>query len=73
MSISLGDTLYIPAGDMHGWWVARILSPNGQVFLHRSEDAIGSTKWGPNPNTLLKQGAKKLSVDPIGRIRPAND
>lgn len=73
MSISLGDTIHIPDGDRQGCWVARILSPNGQVYFHRVEDAVGLSKWGPNPNTLLQLGARKISVDPIGRIRPARD
>jgi CRISPR-associated endonuclease Csn1 len=73
MSISLGDTIRIPEGEKKGLWVARIISANGQIFSHRIEDATGDTKWGPNPNTLLKERAEKVSVDPIGRIRPAND
>ncbi len=73
MSISLGDTIYIPDGEKKGWWVARILSPNKQIFFHRIEDALGDSKWGPNPNTLMQLGAKKVSIDPIGRVRPAKD
>lgn len=75
MSISLGDTVRIPAGEKAGFWVANILSANGQIFFRRAEDAspTGDTKWGPNPNTLLKAKAEKVSIDPIGRIRPAND
>ena len=73
MSLSLGDTIQIPDGDKAGLWVANILSANGQIFFRRVEDADGKTKWGPNSNTLLSMKGQKVSVDPIGRIRPAND
>ncbi|AHJ63286.1 putative cytosolic protein [Granulibacter bethesdensis] len=73
MSIALGDTIRIDQGDKAGYWVAKALSANGQIFFRHVEDAIGATKWGPKANTLLKEGAKKVSVDPIGRVRPAND
>lgn len=75
MSIALGDTIRILAGDRAGLWVANILSANGQIFFRRAEDAspTGDSKWGPNANTLFKEKAEKISVDPIGRVRPAND
>jgi CRISPR-associated endonuclease Csn1 len=75
MSIALGDTIGIEQGERTGHWVANILSANGQIFFRRVEDALptGETKWGPNANTLFKEGARKLSIDPIGRVRPAND
>ncbi|MCL2714535.1 MAG: type II CRISPR RNA-guided endonuclease Cas9 [Alphaproteobacteria bacterium] len=73
MSISLGDTVCICHGEKAGYWIANILSANGQIFFRRAEDASGESKWGPNANTLFKENACKLSVDPIGRVRPAND
>ena len=73
MSIALGDTIRIPAGERAGLWVAKILSANGQIFFWRAEDSMGETKWGPNPNTLLNEKAEKVAIDPIGRIHPAND
>lgn len=75
MSVSLGDTIKIPGGEKAGFWVAHILSANGQIYFRRIEDASpnGESKWGPKPSTLLEEGAQKLSIDPIGRIRSAND
>lgn len=75
MSAALGDTVRIPEGEKAGLWVANILSANGQIFFRRIEDATSSPegKWGPNPNTLLKERAQKVSIDPIGRVRSAND
>lgn len=73
MSIALGDTVRIDRGEKTGYWVANILSANGQIFFRRAEDANGESKWGPNANTLFKENARKVSVDPIGRVRPAND
>ena len=73
MSVALGDTIRISDGERAGLWVANILSANGQIYFWRAEDAKGDTKWGPNANTLFKEKAQKLSIDPIGRIRTAND
>ena len=73
MSISLGDTVYIDSGEKAGYWVANGLSANGQIFLFRPEDASGDSKWTPRVNTLCKENARKVSIDPIGRVRPAND
>ena len=75
MSLSRGDMIAIPSGDREGLWVVRKLSSNGQIFLKKHTDATGANEglWGPGPGPLLKMKARKISIDPIGRIRPAND
>ena len=75
MSLSPGDMIEIPDGEHKGIWVVRKLSGNGQIFFKKSIDATpaGEGMWGPSPGPLLAMKARKVSVDPIGRIRPAND
>jgi CRISPR-associated endonuclease Csn1 len=73
MSLAPGDALEFPNGVKAGIWVVAGLWANGQIVIERATDATESTRTAPNPSTLLSQGARKVSVDPIGRIRPAND
>ena len=75
MSLSAGETLEVASGEKKGFWVVRKLSANGQIFVKRIGDATPVTEglWGPSPGPLLASGSTKVSIDPIGRIRPAND
>lgn len=75
MSLSLGDTFLIPSGDRAGYWTVKTIAGNGQIFCKplNSADRSSSGQWGPSPAPLVKLGARKVSVDPIGRIRSAND
>lgn len=73
MSLSAGDTIEFAGGEMKGCWTVTGAWSNGQVVIQRSNDAIGDTTTRPNPTSLPKQGARKVSVDPIGRVRKAND
>ena len=73
MSLSPGDTLDFPDGDKVGIRIVQGVWDSGQVVTHEHLDATGATVWRPNTNSIVKQNAKKLSVDPIGRIRTAND
>ncbi len=75
MTLSLGDTFQIPAGAKAGYWTVKSISGNGQIFSKLINNADPSAKelWGPSPAPLIKLSAKKLSIDPIGRIFQAND
>jgi len=75
MSLSLGDTFLIPSGEQAGYWTVKTIAGNGQVFCKplNSADPSSSGQWGPSPGPLIKLGARKVSIDPIGRIRSAND
>lgn len=75
MSLSLGDTFYIPMGERAGYWAVKTISANGQIFCKPIADADTSSAglWGPSPSPLAKLNPRKVSVDPIGRVRPAND
>ena len=73
MSLSPGDALYFPGGDKAGIRIVQGVWGNGQIVTQDHMDVTGSTVWKPNANSIVKQGAKKFSIDPIGRVRPAND
>jgi CRISPR-associated endonuclease Csn1 len=75
MSLGLGDTILIDEGERKGYWTPKSILGNGQLFLKTITDAgVGNVGlWAPSPGPLVKAGAKKIAVDPIGRVRPAND
>jgi len=73
MSLSAGDALEFPAGKKAGVWIVGGVWSNGQILLERASDAIHASTTRPTPGALLREGARKISVNPIGLIRPAND
>jgi CRISPR-associated endonuclease Csn1 len=75
LSLSLGDTFYVPDGDRKGYWNVKSISSNGQIFSKpiNSADMSATGQWGPSPAPLIKANVQKVSIDPIGRIRKAND
>ncbi|ASJ91142.1 type II CRISPR RNA-guided endonuclease Cas9 [Porphyrobacter sp. CACIAM 03H1] len=73
MSLAQGDTLSFPDGKLQGLWIVHGVWAGGQIVLWRAEDATGSSVFRPTAASILKSGGRKVSVDPIGRIRPARD
>ncbi|MCI0467740.1 MAG: hypothetical protein L0Y57_12155, partial [Beijerinckiaceae bacterium] len=73
MSLAPGDTLHFPSGKMQGYWTAQGVWAAGQIVLWRVEDAEGTTVFRPGAASIMKENARKVSIDPIGRVRPAND
>lgn len=74
MSLSIGDALSFEKLEDEDYWVVNKLSANGQVSMRRHTDADKTGRlWSPSARTFAEKGARKISVDPIGRIRPAND
>ena len=74
MSLSKGDSLHLVKDNQHEIMIVQSISSNGQVTLAHHMNADKKNKWIPKANSLIdKYHAKKISVDPIGRIRPAND
>ena len=73
MSLAPGDTLRFTAGKMAGDWIVKGAWAAGQIVLWRAEDARGTTVIRPVAASILRDGGRKVAVDPIGRIRPAND
>jgi CRISPR-associated endonuclease Csn1 len=74
MSICPGDTLEFPdASGSSRYRIVQSLWSNGQVVLVDHTDADKKTKNQPGIASIIKAGARKVSVDPIGRVRPARD
>jgi len=46
---------------------------SGVIVTHFHTDADGSSVWRPSPGSLLSMMAHKITIDPVGRINPAND
>lgn len=73
MSLAQGDTVSFSDGKLKGLWIVQGVWSSGQVVLWRAEDATGSSVFRPTAASIMKSGGHKVSVDPIGRIRPARD
>lgn len=71
MSLAPGEALEFPNGK--GFWIVQGVWANGQVVLEHANDACHATTTRPAPSVLLKKAARKVSLDPIGRVRPASD
>ena len=73
MSLSIGDSVVFNSDD-ENFWIVNKLSANGQVHMRRHTDADSTGKlWSPKASTFIEKGAKKISIDPVGRIHAAND
>ncbi len=73
MSLSQGDALSMQIGDSAGIWIVCSIWSGGQVVLELAHDAAHATTTRPTANTLLTQAARKISIDPIGRIKHSGD
>lgn len=79
-SLMGGDTIELSEGELRRLFVARTLASNGQISLVGINDArkikdIKEAKqwWSPKADALRDRQARKVSVDVLGRVRPAND
>lgn len=72
-SLCPGDALHLPGGGHAGIWIVRSIWDGGRVVLERHTDSVSRTVWRPTINSLMTSKARKISIDPIGRIRPARD
>ena len=73
MSLSPGDALQFPEGDKTKVRIVESVWALGPIVMLDHNDAKGETRYRPNASSIVNQGARKLSVDPIGRVHPAND
>jgi CRISPR-associated endonuclease Csn1 len=74
MSLCPGDTLEFPdASGSSRYRIVQSLWSNGQVVLVDHTDADKKSKNQPGIASIIRAGARKVSVDPIGRVRPAGD
>lgn len=74
MSLAPGDVLEFPQEDgAKRYRVVTSVWASGQVVLEEHAEAKGNVWSRPKAASLLKLGARKVSVDAIGWVRPAND
>lgn len=87
MSLSPGDVIEFQKGKEQGFWVVHGITSNGRPTLADINDARptsikesekrrmdGKRKdFEPRFGGFMSRQPRKLSVDPIGRVRPAND
>lgn len=87
MTLSPGDIIEFQKGDESGLWVVHGINSSGRPVLGRLNDARPTTAneahrlgvdgkrndFEPRFRGFMKRQPKKLSVDPIGRVRSAND
>ena len=73
MSLSPGDSLQLTRNGETKVRVVESVWAAGPVVMVDHDDAAGATKFRPNAGSIVASGAKKVSIDPIGRIRSAND
>jgi CRISPR-associated endonuclease Csn1 len=74
MSLCAGDTVEFPLGDgMTRYRIAQSVWANGQIVLIDHADAAQTSKNQPGIASIIASDARKVSVDPIGRVRPARD
>ena len=73
MSLSPGDAVEFTDGDKKGIWIVTGVWANGPIVLERDVDASSATTTRPNARSLLRDGARKIAIDPIGCVRKAND
>ena len=86
-SLSQGDVVEFLKGQEKGLWVVHSIASEGRPALARINDARPTTDseahkqrmggkrkdFRPRLGGFMKRCPKKISVDPIGRIRPASD
>lgn len=75
MSLAKGDIVTL-SDERANHWVVREIKSNGQITLVPHYDARPTKQavaFKPTVAGLMKLGPRKVSVDPIGRIRPAKD
>jgi CRISPR-associated endonuclease Csn1 len=73
MSLAAGDAVQFAAGEKQGIRIVQGVWASGAIVTLAHDDAVGTSVWRPSAGTIVNSGAKKISIDPIGRIRKAGD
>ena len=73
MSLSPGDSLVFSKNGETKIRIIESVWSAGPIVMVDHDDATGATKFRPNAKSIVASGGTKVSVDPIGRVRPAND
>jgi CRISPR-associated endonuclease Csn1 len=74
MSLSKGDTVRLD-DPRAPYWIVKKIKSNGQITLapHTVARPTDQELFSPALRGFMKLNPRKVSVDPIGRVRPAND
>ena len=76
MSLAMGDAIEFPANHkMKGYRIVQGVWASGVVVTRTHTDATSDkeTIWYPSAASILAANARKVLIDPVGRVRPAND
>ncbi len=87
MSLSPGDVVEFQEGEKKGLWVIHSIASEGRPTLAKINDARPTSvkeaekqgmdgkreNFQPRFGGFMLRRPRKVSIDPIGRIRPAND
>ncbi|MCG8509756.1 MAG: type II CRISPR RNA-guided endonuclease Cas9, partial [Rhodospirillales bacterium] len=73
MSLAPGDTIEFLKEGSRDLLVVQGVWASGVIVTLDHRDAVGSSIWRPSAGSIVAANARKVTVDPIGRIRPAND
>jgi CRISPR-associated endonuclease Csn1 len=87
VSLAPGEAVEFLQGENRGIWIVQGAWSSGQIVLTRDRDARPTNKteaqrlgmdgsreeYRPKVSIFLSDNVRKISIDPIGRIHPAND
>lgn len=72
MTLRPGDVLHRRVGDLDEYRLVRKFLGSGAIFYKALTQAtVPKPEVSSRPGPMLQEGWKKVSVDPIGRVRPA--
>ncbi len=72
-SLCIGDTLECEIDGKKGYWIVKKLWSTGPITIQPHSAARDLDRFNPTATKLFREGARKVVVDPIGRVFPAND
>lgn len=73
MSLAPGDAIVFTRDGKDELRIVQGVWASGIVVTLAHTDAEGSSVWRPSAGSVLNAGARKVAVDPIGRVRKTND
>lgn len=74
MSLAPGEVLEFPGENgTKNYRIVTSVWASGQIVLEEHTEAESKVWSRPNPASILRAGARKVTVDPIGRLRRARD
>lgn len=73
MSLAAGECIEVTKEGVKELRIVQGVWASGVIVTLRHDDADGHTIWRPTAASIIGNGGRKISVDPIGRFRPSND